>query len=84
MKADLEMVLIHDGKQWVARQAEISAWGETLPELDDHLVTVLRQSGQFPPATQIKVLMNFDFETIPTWLRQYAYHYFNRYVYLEL
>jgi len=84
MKTDLEMVLIHDGKHWVARQAEIAAWGETLPELDEHLVTVLRQSGQFPQATRIKVLMNFDFDTIPTWLRQYAYHYFNRSIYLEL
>ncbi len=28
--------------------------------------------------------MGYDFSVIPTWIRQYAYHYFNRIVTIDL
>ncbi len=84
MKADMEMSIVHDGRQWIARNASFAAGGRDLPELDANLATVLRQSGQFVTGAQVTVFMGFDFDTIPTWLRQYASHYFNRYISLDL
>lgn len=84
MKADVEVRLFHDGKDWVAEYGTVMTSGNTLHELDDNLARVLRQSGDFPPATEVTVFMGFDFDTIPTWLRQYHSHYFNRYIALNL
>lgn len=84
MKADLEMRIIHDGHQWIVQHDSLTACGQTLPALDAHLAEVLRQSGQFSSPMQVTVFMGFDYDTIPTWLRQYASHYFNRYVSLQL
>jgi hypothetical protein len=83
MKADMELALVHDGKQWVAHNPTLLAKGETFAELDANLTAILRQSGQFS-SSRVTVFMGFDFSSIPTWLRQYSYHYFNRYVSLEL
>lgn len=84
MKADLEVSLIHDGHQWIARYLSLEARGQTLPDLDQDLARCLRERGDFPPSSEVIVFMGFDYGTIPTWLRQYAYHYFNRYVLLHL
>jgi len=84
MKADMEMSVVHDGRQWIARNTSFAAGGQDFPELDANLANVLRQSGQFANGAQVTVFMGFDFDTIPTWLRQYASHYFNRYVSLDL
>ncbi|ABA58156.1 conserved hypothetical protein [Nitrosococcus oceani ATCC 19707] len=84
MKADLEVRLIHDGRHWVICYRTLQVRGQTLPELDQNLAKCLRERGDFPAASQVTVFMGFDFETLPTWLRQYAYHYFNRYVLLRL
>jgi hypothetical protein len=84
MKVDLEISLIHDGKQWIARHFFIEARGRTLSELDQDLARCLRESGDFPPSSEVSVCMGFDYDTIPTWLRQYAYHYFNRHILLRL
>ena len=81
MKADVELVITHDGKRWVARNDAITASGETLSELDANVAEVLREQGNFGKVT---VFMGFKFSTIPTWIRQYASHYFNRYVLVEL
>jgi hypothetical protein len=84
MKADLEMNLVHDGVKWIARNHSIAASGHDFSQLDANLVDVLQNSHQFPTKTQVTVFMGFDFDTIPIRLRQYASHYFNRYVSLEL
>ncbi len=84
MKVDIEMSLVHDGHQWIARHASMTVSGHNFSELDINLVHALRKTGQFPAKARVTVFMGFDFDTIPTWLRQYAYHYFNRYVSLDL
>ena len=83
MKADMEMVLVHDGAHWIARNGTFEARGNSLPELDDRLAAKLRETGDFD-GSRITVFMCFDYATIPTWIRQYASHYFNRYVSFDL
>lgn len=84
MKADVDVTLIHDGTHWVARNDTVTAKGRTLEELDQSLARALRDSGEFPEAASVTVFMGFDYDVIPTWIRQYASHYFNRYVSLRL
>jgi len=84
MKADVNVRLIHDGSRWIAGNETISASGETFDELDDGVARALRDSGAFPPGSKVMVFMGFDFDTIPTWLRQYHTHYFNRRIVVEL
>jgi hypothetical protein len=84
MKTDMEMSLVHDGEQWIVRNPLMSAKGHDFAELDANLVEALRKSKQFAEQTQITVFMGFDFDTIPTRLRQYASHYFNRQISLQL
>ena len=84
MKADVEFDLIHDGQQWVANNGHWQAAGESLHDLDEDVKRVLSASGQFPSGSRVVVFMGFDFDTIPTWLRQYHDHYFNRLVAVDL
>ncbi len=83
-KVDIEVKLTHDGQYWLGHWENLLAKGENLDELDENLVFHLQNSGKFPKGSKIEVFMGFDFDTIPTWLRQYHTHYFNRYVTLEL
>ncbi len=78
MKADIELSLIHDGNFWVGSNDSLEVKGVTIAELDDALENSLRESGDYPPGACVKVFMGFDFDTFPTWLRQYHSHYFNR------
>ena len=80
MKADLDIRLEHDGEQWLGHGLQLPARGETLMDLDAHVGQLLRASGDFPPGSRVTVFMGYDFDTFPTWLRQYHNHYFNRYV----
>ncbi|GMR01598.1 MAG: DUF5395 domain-containing protein [Gammaproteobacteria bacterium] len=84
MKANLELKLVHDGKDWVVSNDSITARGVSLSELDDDVKRALRQSGDYPEGTRLIVFMGFDFETFPTWLRQYHTHYFNRLVTIDM
>ncbi|HHC72325.1 MAG TPA: hypothetical protein ENK54_05445 [Thiotrichales bacterium] len=84
MNADVEFTLVHDGRQWVCRNDAITVNGESLAELDEELGRALRESGEYPPGSRLTVFMGFDFDTIPTWLRQYHDHYFNRLVSINL
>lgn len=84
MKADLEVRLIHDGIKWIAYHPSFEACGETLLELDQDLTRCLLDKELFPKDFHVTVFMAFDYSCIPTWIRQYAYHYFNRYVRLNL
>lgn len=83
MKSDIDMVIVHDGEKWIARNDAIEAVGRTLPELDADLVQNLRRAGGYQGRV-LTVFMGFDFATIPTWIRQYASHYFNRVIRVEV
>lgn len=84
MRADIELSLVHDGARWIARGDGLSACGENIKELDAGIKRALRESGSYPRGSRLTVFMGFDFDTIPTWLRQYHTHYFNRYITVEL
>jgi len=83
MKSDIDLVIVHDGEKWIARNDEVQAVGRTLPELDADLVRSLRRAGGFR-GRLLTVFMGFDFATLPTWVRQYASHYFNRVVRVQV
>jgi hypothetical protein len=82
-KADLELVIRYERDCWVARNEKLVVSGRTLPELDASLAEALGKAGEFGNSS-VTVFMGFDFSTIPTWIRQYASHYFNRYVTVDL
>jgi hypothetical protein len=84
MKADLELILVHDGRHWVVHNDNLVAKGEEFEALDADLKRVLLESSTFLPGERVTVFMGFDFDTIPTWLRQYHTHYFNRFVTVDL
>ncbi|SFW31191.1 DUF5395 domain-containing protein [Nitrosovibrio sp. Nv17] len=84
MQADLGVRLIHDGNCWIACHPVFEAQGRDLSELDLNLAGCLERARLFPGRTEITVFMAFDFGCIPIWIRQYAYHYFNRHVRLTL
>ena len=84
MKADLEVRLVHDGINWIANHPSFEARGETLLELDRETTRCLLDRQLFPENSQVTVFMVFDYNCIPTWIRQYASHYFNRYIRLDL
>ncbi len=84
MKAPLEFNLSHDGDRWIGRYGDLVACGETMQLLDADICRVLQDSGQFPHGTRVQIFLGFDFDTIPTWMRQYHSHYFNRLVTIDL
>lgn len=84
MKTDIELDLIHDGKYWIGSNSSMVVKGTTISELDDDLERDLRESGNYMPGACVSVFMGFDFDTFPTWLRQYHTHYFNRTVLVHL
>ena len=84
MKADIELSLTHDGDLWICHNAALHAQGITLFDLDMEIQRVLRDSGDYAEGSQVRVFMGFDFDTFPTWLRQYHTHYFNRTVTVDL
>jgi hypothetical protein len=84
MRPEVDVRLIHDGTCWIAENDTVRAKGATFEELDTNLACALRRHGDFAPGSKVRVFMGFDYGTIPTWIRQYAAHYFNRYVTLTL
>lgn len=84
MKADVELILTHDGDKWIGQNDQMVASGKTFGELDEEVIRSLRKIGNYTTGAQLTVFMGFDFDTFPQWLRQYHSHYFNRYVSLVL
>ncbi|WP_455206737.1 DUF5395 family protein [Kaarinaea lacus] len=76
--------LIHDGDEWIVSNESLKVCGESFEALDTNLIHALRDSGEFAQGTKLTVFMGYDFDTFPTWLRQYHTHYFNRLLKLEL
>ncbi len=83
MKSDIDMVIIHDGEKWIARNDAITVEGRSFPELDANLVEALREDEKLR-GSRLTVFMGFDITTIPSWIHQYAPHYFNRYVHVDV
>ncbi len=84
METELETILTDDGENWTVRTDNLTASGRTMDELDNDLKRVLNESGQFDKGSSVKVFMRYDFSNLPTWFRQYQYHYFNRSVTIDL
>ena len=78
MQADVELKLVHDGSDWIVTNDSYQISGNTFEALDIKLINALRDSGEFSEGSNVTVFMGYDFDTFPTWLRQYHNHYFNR------
>lgn len=77
LMADIELLLHHDGRAWVAHGSGLTVRGITLAALDAALTDRLAALGALTSAP-VSVFMAFDRDTLPGWLRQYHAHYFNR------
>ncbi len=74
----MELVIRHNGRDWVVEGDGLSLSAPTLEELDRKVGTTMREKGLIKEGEKTEVFMAFDNSTIPEWIRQYAQHYFNR------
>ncbi len=74
----MELVIRHDGKNWVVENDILKLFATSLDELDTKVSDEMKKKGMIKKGEKKKVLMLFDNSTIPQWIRQYAQHYFNR------
>jgi len=79
----IELIITHDGRNWTAKNNELSAKGSSLEQLDNNLKNLVRQQGFLDVHEKIDLIMFFDNSTIPQWIRQYSQHYFNRILRVE-
>jgi len=80
----IELRLIHDGDFWIAGNGVWSARGRTLELLDDEVRSIVKKEHPGGDTKDLSVRMTFDNSTIPQWIRQYANHYFNRVISVDL
>jgi len=78
----LDMVLTHDGENWIASNKTIKQVASSLGELDLKIENALRD--EFADGKRLNVFMAFDNEAIPMWIRPYMNHYFNRILVLPI
>jgi len=76
----MEMIISHNGRDWVAENEALSVSAPTLELLDVRLAEKMRARQLVAKGQVKKVVMAFNNATIPQWIRQYAQHYFNRMV----
>ena len=74
----MNFTFIHDGKQWIVWDEEIKASGRDLAELDSNLRSELGSLYEFQPGTRLEVKMDFDYSTIPEWMKEYQPYYIHR------
>lgn len=74
----IELVLHHDGVQWIAENADFHAAADTIDRLDERIRALVQKHADYKGTGNRKVMMRFDNATIPGWIRQYMPHYFNR------
>jgi len=79
---ELNLILIHNGKEWVAKNGEIVVKGRTLDELDKNIRGVLK--GKFKKGEKIEVKMEYDYRTFPFWMIQYHQYFLRRIIYVDL
>ncbi len=76
----MEMIISHNGRNWVAENETLKVSAPTLELLDVRLAEKMRACNLVGQGQVKKVFMAFNNATIPQWIRQYAQHYFNRIV----
>ncbi|MBN2034362.1 MAG: DUF5395 family protein [Deltaproteobacteria bacterium] len=79
----IELIVTHDGKNWIARNDALYAEASTLEKLDNKLKSLVKEKGYLEKGKKLDMFMAFDNSTIPVWIRQYSHHYFNRIVRVE-
>ena len=78
----LEMILDHDGRNWVVSGNSMRITASSLDGLDKKLERALADKLQ--EEKKLSVFMSFNNEVIPMWIRPYMNHYFNRILELPL
>jgi hypothetical protein len=81
-KEIVEMILNHDGKNWIVSNDSLTLSAPSLNELDRKVEEALGKN--IPDGQSLDVFMSFDNEVIPMWMRPYMNHYFNRILELPL
>ncbi|HDO22524.1 MAG TPA: hypothetical protein ENH38_09340 [Nitrospirae bacterium] len=79
----MDMVIRHDGKNWVVENDKLTLSAPTIDGIDEKVRTFMRQNELVKKGDKSKVRMLFDNSTIPQWIRQYGQHYFNRVIEVE-
>ena len=79
----IELIINHDGINWIARNDVLYAEAASLDKLDNELKELLKEKGYLKKGDKLDMFMAFDNTTLPVWMRQHAQHYFNRIVRVE-
>lgn len=74
----IELIVTHDGKNWIARNDVLYAEAPTLEKLDNELKKLLKENGYLEKGKKLEIFMAFDNSAIPRWMHQHSPHYFNR------
>ena len=78
----IEMVLDHDGSNWLASNEQVRLSAPTLDALDRKVEAAL--GPELAREQSLRVFMACNNEVIPMWMRPYMNHYFNRILELPL
>ncbi len=78
----VEMVLNHDGRNWIVSNHDITLSAPSMNELDRKVEDAFGR--ELEGEQSLDVFMSFDNEVIPMWIRPYMNHYFNRILELPL
>ncbi len=78
----VEMILDHDGKNWIVSNETIKLSASSLESLDKKLEQAMEKELQ--NRNSINIFMSFNNNVIPMWIRPYMNHYFNRILELPL
>ncbi len=76
---NLHFVLNYEDGRWKTDNGQLRAEGKTLTELDEKLKSLLvRQKNKNEDNERIKVTMEFNYGSIPSWIVQYHPYYMYR------
>ncbi len=78
----IEMILDHDGSNWILSNERLTVAAGTLDELDRKIERALKEDLE--REKKLDIFMAFNNEVIPMWMRPYMNHYFNRILELPL
>ena len=78
----MELILDHDGTNWILTGGQVNLSAASLDELDRKLEKALQP--ELAREKMLKVFMASNNEMIPQWMRPYMNHYFNRILELPL
>jgi hypothetical protein len=80
---DFNLTLTYDYRNnlWIAKCDDFAVKAGDLTELDKKIANELRKKGY---KGRVKLRMQFDYYTIPEWMRQFHPHYFDRIVEIDV